>query len=45
MSEIQRLKEEILKDYPRLTKQHIQAAISYALESIKNEEVYPTISA
>lgn len=32
---------EILKDYPRLTKQAIQAALWYAGEAIGNEEIYP----
>ena len=33
--------EELLEDYPRLTKEDIQAALHYALEVIKGEEVYP----
>jgi uncharacterized protein (DUF433 family) len=33
--------DEILKDYPRLTKEAIQAALWYAGEIISKEEVYP----
>jgi uncharacterized protein (DUF433 family) len=33
--------DEILKDYPRLTKEAIQAALWYASEIISKEEVYP----
>lgn len=33
--------DEILKDYPRLTKEAIQAALWYAGEIIGKEEVYP----
>jgi len=33
--------KEILKDYPRLTKDAIRAALYYASETIANEEVYP----
>jgi uncharacterized protein (DUF433 family) len=33
--------DEILKDYPRLTKESIQAALWYAGEIISKEEVYP----
>lgn len=33
--------EEILKDYPRLTKEDIRAAIWYVQSLLENEEVYP----
>ncbi|MEK7165354.1 MAG: DUF433 domain-containing protein [Patescibacteria group bacterium] len=33
--------EELLEDYPRLTRADIQAALHYALEVLKGEEVYP----
>ena len=33
--------EEILKDYPRLTKGHIQEILKYAHSLIAREEVYP----
>ena len=33
--------EEILQDYPRLTKEAILAALRYAGEVISKEEVYP----
>lgn len=33
--------EEILKDYPRITKEDIQAAIYYALEAVEGEKAYP----
>lgn len=36
--------EEILKDYPRLTKDSIRAALWYASEVISTEEVYPLSS-
>ena len=32
---------EILKDYPRLTEEDIRAAILYASDLLKIEEVYP----
>jgi len=32
--------EEILQDYPRLTRKDIQAALKYAAESISAEEVH-----
>ena len=34
--------EEILKDYPRLTKDHIQEILKYAYSLVAREEVYPT---
>ena len=33
--------EEILKDYPRLTKDHIQEILKYAYSLVAREEVYP----
>jgi len=33
--------EEILKDYPRLTKEDIQAAIMYAESLVENTEIFP----
>lgn len=33
--------KEILRDYPRLTKEDIKAVLLYATETIENEEVYP----
>lgn len=33
--------EEILKDYPRLTKKHIQEIVHYAHSMISKEKVYP----
>jgi len=32
--------EEILQDYPRLTREDIQAVLSYAAESVSGEEVH-----
>lgn len=32
---------EILKDYPRLTKAHIQEILKYAHSLVAREEVYP----
>ena len=32
---------EILKEYPILTKKHIQDAVSYASERMKRESTYP----
>lgn len=32
--------EEILKDYPQLTAEDIQAVLDYAADSIRNEELY-----
>jgi len=32
--------ETILKEYPRLTRKDIQAAVLYALERVKGEKVY-----
>jgi len=32
--------EEILKNYPQLTKEDILAAIEYSLELVRNEKVY-----
>jgi len=33
--------KEILKDYPRLTKGHIQEILKYAYSLVAREEVYP----
>ena len=33
--------KEILKDYPRLTKGHIQEILKYAHSLVSREEVYP----
>lgn len=33
--------EEILKDYPRLTKKHIQEILAYAHSLIAKEDIYP----
>ena len=33
--------KEILKDYPRLTKGHIQEILKYAHSLVAREEVYP----
>ncbi|MBL7159809.1 DUF433 domain-containing protein [Candidatus Microgenomates bacterium] len=33
--------KEILRDYPRLTKEDIKAVLFYATETVRNEEVYP----
>lgn len=33
--------DEILKDYPRLTKGHIQEILRYAHSLVAREEVYP----
>lgn len=35
--------EEILQDYPQLTKKDIRNALEYAGNVIKNEEVYPLV--
>ena len=32
--------DKILQDYPRLTREDIQAALEYAAESVHGEEVY-----
>lgn len=32
--------EQILKNYPQLTKQDIRAALKYAAETLKEEKVY-----
>lgn len=37
--------EEILKEYPSLSKEDIQAALLYAEKVIEGEEVYPLVSA
>lgn len=34
---------EILKDYPRLTRDDIYAALLYGSSVIKNEEIYPAL--
>lgn len=36
--------EEILSDYPRLTKEDIRAAIAYAAQSLSTEEILPLVS-
>lgn len=33
--------EEILKDYPRLTRKHIQEILAYAHSLVAKEEIYP----
>jgi uncharacterized protein (DUF433 family) len=33
--------EQILKNYPQLTEEDIQAALHYAAEALKQEHVYP----
>jgi uncharacterized protein (DUF433 family) len=33
--------EQILKDYPHLMEEDIQAALHYATEAVKQEHVYP----
>ncbi|KKR88064.1 MAG: Protein containing DUF433 [Candidatus Curtissbacteria bacterium GW2011_GWA1_41_11] len=33
--------DEILRDYPRLTKDHIQEILKYAHSLVSREEVYP----
>jgi len=33
--------EQILKNYPHLTEEDIQAALHYAAEAVKQEHVYP----
>lgn len=33
--------EEILRDYPRLTKDDIKAALMYAESLLENEEIFP----
>jgi uncharacterized protein (DUF433 family) len=33
--------EQILKNYPQLTQEDIQAALHYATETLKMEHVYP----
>ncbi len=35
--------QEILEDYPHLTKEDLQAVLVYASELLANEEVYPLI--
>lgn len=35
--------EEILKNYPQLKKQDLDAALKYAAETLKQEKVYPLI--
>jgi uncharacterized protein (DUF433 family) len=36
-----RTHEQILRDYPQLTPEDIQAALHYAAETLKQEHVYP----
>jgi len=33
--------EQILKNYPQLQKEDIQAALTFALEVVQNEKVFP----
>ncbi len=33
--------EQILRNYPQLTQEDIQAALYYAAETLKQERVYP----
>ena len=33
--------DDLLKDYPRLTKEAVQAALWYAGEVVADEEIYP----
>jgi len=33
--------EELLREYPRLTKEDIQAALMYAADVVAHEDVYP----
>lgn len=33
--------EEILRDYPRLTREDVQAALAYACEAVGSEEILP----
>ncbi|MBI2405244.1 DUF433 domain-containing protein [Candidatus Gottesmanbacteria bacterium] len=34
--------DALLRDYPRLTREDIQAVLQYAHDILKGEEVYPT---
>ncbi len=34
-------REEILSSYPQLTSEDVQAALSYAAETLRSERVYP----
>jgi len=34
--------QEIIKNYPQLSKEDILAAIEYSLQIVKNEKVFPT---
>ena len=34
--------EEILKEYPKLEKEDVKAALEYAAETLEEESVYPT---
>ncbi|MCS4538321.1 MAG: DUF433 domain-containing protein [Thaumarchaeota archaeon] len=36
--------EEILREYPQLTKDDIKAALLYAAKVVGNEEIYPVAS-
>lgn len=36
--------EDILKDYPQLTKADIKASLLYAAKLVGNEEIYPVAS-
>jgi uncharacterized protein (DUF433 family) len=33
--------EEILRDYPRLTREDVQAALAYASDAVGSEEILP----
>ena len=35
--------EEILEDFPRITKEDIQAALMYAEKLVEGEEIFPAI--
>ncbi len=37
--------EQVLDAHPRLTREHIQAALSFAAEALKADVVYPTAEA
>ena len=37
--------DQILEAHPRLTRNHIYAALQYALKTIKNEEIHISIAA
>ena len=35
--------EEILEDFPRITKEDIQAALMYAKKLVEGEEIFPAV--